>query len=107
MEFKLSFNKAKTASSPDVLIMEGLLNIQHIQAIKKSLQQKVKECQALKVKVLNAESVDFSFLQFLLALKLDFKSDEKPISFELQLKEEQEQLLLRGSGFAAFLTAKN
>lgn len=105
MKFKVLFTKGKGTSGMDLLTFEGFLAIQNINGIKDSLEQNLKSCEALQVKVQKTEKLDLAFLQLLIALKINFKSAEKPICFNLLLDEESDRLL-SGSGLGEFLHSK-
>ncbi len=105
MKFKALFKKGEGSSGMDLLSLEGQLDIRNIKKIKSTLEEQLKSCNALEVRVQDAEPLDLSFLQLLIALKIKFKSEEKPLHFSLQLDEESKRLI-NVSGFAGYLHSK-
>ena len=105
MEFSISYQEGKGVKGADLLLFEGALIIQNIQEIKERTLAHVKASSALEVKVKNAELLDISFLQLLLAIRLQWTQKQKPLYLALELNKEMENMMLT-SGFSDLLLSK-
>lgn len=105
MECSISYLEGKGVKGADLLLFEGVLIIRNIQEIKERTLDQLKESGALEVKVKNAEALDVSFLQLLLAIRLQWAQRQKPLYMDLELSREMENMMI-ASGFSDLLLSK-
>lgn len=97
-KFDIQFYTNDTNSKAVSMRIAGELTLESIGPLKKEILKKISDKQEITLYVDDVEEIDLPFYQFLLSMHKTLKKQQKTITIELHLPEEEEELF-RKSGF--------